>query len=285
MDDLLSVIRREGVEVIEVDGWRTRGRTGTFSPVGQINHHTAGGGTSDAPSLNICINGRTGIPGPLCNGLISRSAKLHLIGAGRANDSGMGRSDVLDLVRHDRAPNGRPTQTDDINGNAWFYDWEFENNGLGEVFSPAMMEVAYKINTAVARWKGWTGNRSIAHYEWTKRKPDPRGWNMYAFRQEIQKRLTHVVAPVIVTNGETMSDPVIQKGATGQAVRILQSLLIAHAEDLALWFSGGKLDEFVDGQFGDSTKSALSLWQERTQALTVNGVADQPVWDWLKRTQ
>ena len=268
--DLLSVLRGGGVEVIEVPNWRTRERPGTFTPVGQMNHHTAGGGTSDHPSLDICINGRTGIPGPLCNGLISRSNKLHLISDGRANDSGMGRSDVRDLVMRDRPPNGRPTLADDLNGNPWFYDWEFENNGINEPFSPEMMEVAYKINVAVARWQGWTGNRSIAHFEWTKRKPDPRGWDMSAFRRGVQNRLTPVVTPPPPTTGDPDlaaidNLPRIESNSPQAAdpiyrhyVRTVQALMFVHQA----WPSDRKYEVEVDGIFGAGTKWFLAAWQD-----------------------
>lgn len=80
-----------GVAVVEIDGWQTRGRTyATFNPHGTVNHHTAGPRTGDEPSLGICINGRSDLPGPLCNVHQARSDHVNLVAAGIANHAGGG---------------------------------------------------------------------------------------------------------------------------------------------------------------------------------------------------
>lgn len=91
--EIADVIRSFGVEVVEVDGWRTRGSE-DFHPRGSVNHHTAGSANGVAPSLEVLINGRDGIPGPLVQGLQSRELsgqdKYYLIACGRANHAGLG---------------------------------------------------------------------------------------------------------------------------------------------------------------------------------------------------
>lgn len=82
-------LRAEGLKVVEIDGWRTRGAE-TFNPRGSVDHHTAGARTGNAPSLGICINGRGDLPGPLCNVLIGRDNTCYVIAAGRANHAGKG---------------------------------------------------------------------------------------------------------------------------------------------------------------------------------------------------
>lgn len=80
-----------GVGVVEVDGWQSRGRTyATFDPYGSVNHHTAGPRSGDQPSLGICINGRSDLPGPLCNVHQARSDHVNLVAAGVANHAGPG---------------------------------------------------------------------------------------------------------------------------------------------------------------------------------------------------
>ena len=69
--------------------------------------------------------------------------------------------------------------------------------------------------------------------------------------------------------------PVLQRGARGQNVRILQGLLIAHAPDLT-----GDCTTFVDGDFGPRTEKALAGWKART-SLSHDAVADGPTWAWL----
>jgi hypothetical protein len=88
-------LRAKGLTVVEVDGWRERGHrvNGTlasFDPHGSVDHHTAGGRTGDCPSLGICINGRSDLPGPLCNVLMGRSNTCYVVAAGRANHAGSG---------------------------------------------------------------------------------------------------------------------------------------------------------------------------------------------------
>ena len=69
--DILQNLILQGVQVIEINGWQTRGST-SFAPKGSVNHHTAGPRSGAAPSLGICINGRSDVPGPVCNGQSGR---------------------------------------------------------------------------------------------------------------------------------------------------------------------------------------------------------------------
>ena len=87
--DILERLRHYGLKVVEIDGWRTRGNT-AFSPRGSVDHHTAGPRRGNAPSLGICINGRSDLPGPLCHVLVARDLTCYLIAAGRANHAGPG---------------------------------------------------------------------------------------------------------------------------------------------------------------------------------------------------
>jgi hypothetical protein len=86
-------LRSFGVRVVEVDGWQSRS-AGSFEPRGSVNHHTAGGASGATPSLGVCINGRSDLPGPLCNVMQSREPDgrdiAYVIAAGRANHAGNG---------------------------------------------------------------------------------------------------------------------------------------------------------------------------------------------------
>ncbi len=92
---LADRIRAKGVTVVEVAGWQTRGNSSGFAPRGALHHHTAGAATGAAPSLAICIYGRTDVPGPLAQVLQSREPnpaadKAYVIAAGKANHGGVG---------------------------------------------------------------------------------------------------------------------------------------------------------------------------------------------------
>lgn len=90
---LANRIRAKGVRVVEVDGWTTRGSS-TYAPLLALWHHTAGGASGSAPSLAVCIYGRPGVPGPLCQVLQSRDPNgndiAYVIAAGKANHGGVG---------------------------------------------------------------------------------------------------------------------------------------------------------------------------------------------------
>jgi len=93
--DLANRLRRWlnpiGVQVVEIDGWQSRGRDyATFNPYGSVNHHTAGPRLGIAPSLGICINGRAGLPGPLCHVHQQRNDVVNVVAAGVANHAGRG---------------------------------------------------------------------------------------------------------------------------------------------------------------------------------------------------
>lgn len=91
---LADRLRSDGLEVKEIDGWRTRSNgTTTFTPVVFVRHHTAGPREQDAstpvPSLNICVNGRPDLGGPLCNLYLGFDAVCYVVAAGPANHAGI----------------------------------------------------------------------------------------------------------------------------------------------------------------------------------------------------
>lgn len=94
--ELAEKLRARGLTVVEVAGWQTRGNEFPSRPDGAIRHWTAGPATGDTPTLNICTNGRTGLPGPLCNTFQSRRVDangfdvVYLVAAGKANHAGEG---------------------------------------------------------------------------------------------------------------------------------------------------------------------------------------------------
>lgn len=70
--------------------------------------------------------------------------------------------------------------------------------------------------------------------------------------------------------------PVIAEGSSGGHARIVQALLVAHAEDLV-----GNANDFVDGDFGPNSARVLREWQSRTGVLVPDGVCGPRTWDWL----
>ena len=90
-------LRAAGLTVREVAGWKTRGRdfagvSPPFAPKGCVNHHTAGPpkvSGSLTPSLRIVIEGRSDLPGPLCNVYLGYDNVAYVVAAGVANHAGL----------------------------------------------------------------------------------------------------------------------------------------------------------------------------------------------------
>lgn len=95
---LADELRAAGLTVVEVDGWRNRGRpasTGHFQPRGlQTTHHTAATSSAANPAagLQTLITGRSDLPGPLCQTAIDYNGVVYVIAAGRANVNGRKRA-------------------------------------------------------------------------------------------------------------------------------------------------------------------------------------------------
>ncbi len=163
----------------EVPGWQTRGSS-SFAPACTIGHHTAGPFSGDRPSLNICVNGRTDLPGPLCNDFLSRS-KVILVAAGRANHAGIG--GFRGLVGNSaafgneaesagrRRPDGSPDWSE-------FQRWAFP-----------------RVHAAHLWLLGRDASWYCAHRDWTTRKIDPTGIDTAAMRREIAALLASPNSP------------------------------------------------------------------------------------------
>ncbi|WP_030853369.1 peptidoglycan-binding protein [Streptomyces griseus] len=85
-DKLLKALRDEGLHVVEHRSWRTNNRNhkGPWGPThGVMIHHTVTSGTSS--SVELCYNGHSALPGPLCHGVIAKDGTVYLVGNGRAN--------------------------------------------------------------------------------------------------------------------------------------------------------------------------------------------------------
>jgi hypothetical protein len=141
--------RAEGLTVVEVAGWQSRGDD-SFNPGGSVNHHTAGSPNGSAPSLDGIINGFAGsAPGPLANAMQSREANgddvIYVVAAGRANHAGEGGWHGL-------------------SGNSRVYGLEVEHVGT-EPLPEARQRIAARFHAAMARDRFDVG-MVCQHFEW-----------------------------------------------------------------------------------------------------------------------
>jgi len=170
-----KAVRSLGIDVIERPGWLTHNRNhkGPWGPVhGVMHHHTVTRGTMH--TVEICEDGYTGLPGPLCHGVIAKAGTLYMVGWGRANHAGLGDDDVLRAIIPERAlPTDDEANTD---GNRHFYGFESENMGDGKDPWPrAQLDTMAAVSYVIANHHGWTEKSTLMHSEWQPGKTDPRG--------------------------------------------------------------------------------------------------------------
>ncbi|WP_327403816.1 N-acetylmuramoyl-L-alanine amidase [Streptomyces sp. NBC_01288] len=265
---LLTVLRAEGLTIHEHAGWKTHNRdsaTGkTFGPViGVLIHHTAGHGDKE-----ICYNGRSDLPGPLCHSWLGKTEGLWMIGSGRANHAGLVDLDVLNALRAEKSPLPHDDQAN-ADGNDVLYGLEIENLGNGKDPYPTdQYRQAVLWATALCRAHGWTERSVAGHKEVQPGKIDP-SFDMDDFRADVKKQLA-------TKPGGSPATP-----TTPSRPRVDLSQLIAAAkadpsakQGHVTYMTGTNLTEAAlvklgylaktyagDGSFGSTTVAAYAKWQ------------------------
>lgn len=89
LTNLADVVRRSGLVVEELPGWKTRGHGQMTAVETIVCHHTAGPKTGDYPSLGTVRDGRPGLAGPLAQLGLTRSGKVLVIAAGVCYHAGV----------------------------------------------------------------------------------------------------------------------------------------------------------------------------------------------------
>lgn len=176
---LASTLRGAGLNVVEEDGWLSRGHGDMGDPRGVLCHHTAGPLTGDAPSLHVVINGRPDLAGPLSQLFLSRSGIWHCVAAGKAWHAGAG---VWKGV---------------TDGNAHFIGIEAENAGTPADHWPQGQVESYARGVAAILGKiGASSDMCAGHKEYATppgRKTDP-SFDMPAFRAKVQAFIEDAIA-------------------------------------------------------------------------------------------
>ncbi|MFF0512418.1 N-acetylmuramoyl-L-alanine amidase [Streptomyces sp. NPDC004250] len=260
-----KALRDEGLVVVEVGDWEHHNRNskGPFGPVnGVMIHHTVTKGS--AKTVDICRKGYSGLPGPLCHGVITKDGRVHLVGYGRANHAGLGDDDVLRAVIDEKtAPADNEANTD---GNRHFYGFECENLGDGDDPWPAaQLEAIERAAAAICRHHGWNERSVIGHLEWQPGKVDPRGFTMASMRTRIAGRLgsKKPAAPLpppkrpVVDLSELVKAARTNPSMTGTPVTYAGTRIV----EAALVDEGVLAKPRLDGHFGSDTVTAYSRWQ------------------------
>ena len=191
---LAAVLRAEGCKVREYSGWKSRGRPGSFDPQGVLWHHTGTTVSSSrmCPSLNICVNGRSDLPGPLCQVVICYDGTCEVIAAGRANHAG-------------KAKASGPMPGGD--GNAMYVGFEIDYNGT-QAMSLAQYDAAIRAGAAVCRKLKRSANYCRGHRETSLTgKWDPGGTDLNEMRSEVNTRLAGAPQPPPDEGDDWLAEP------------------------------------------------------------------------------
>lgn len=253
LTDLADVLRGAGLQVTEVEGWRTRGFHGgkryggpqMNRPQSGIIHHTAGPrqkpGGPDMPSLRVLINGHSTLPGPLSQLGLGFSGRYYVVAAGLCNHAGK--------VTNDRYAN--------LNA----LGIEGENPGDGTPWPKVQYDAYVAGARALSDHYGidWHGHKEVCYPPGNK--IDPR-FSMAEFRSDVTrfKAGKPTTGPV----------PVLAFGDRGRAVKALQ-------EELRRVFPSYAGRLAVDGIYGPATREAVREFQRRANVekrlnLTVDGI-------------
>ncbi|MFD9445519.1 N-acetylmuramoyl-L-alanine amidase [Streptomyces sp. NPDC060006] len=259
-----DAMRAEGLVVVEVGDWEDHNRNhmGPWGPVhGIMFHHTVTSGS--ARTVAICRDGYSGLPGPLCHGVITKDGRVHLVGYGRANHAGLGDGDVLKAVIAERTP---PVDNEaGTDGNRYFYGFECENEGDGEdPWPPAQLLAIEKAAAAICRKHGWSAASVIRHLDWQPGKVDPRGIDWKAMRERIAKRLgSKPPSSTPPPATPTVSLSRLRKAARTDPPKTGTPVSYAGVEtvEVALCDEGLLARTYGDGHWGTQTTPAYAAWQ------------------------
>jgi GH24 family phage-related lysozyme (muramidase)/peptidoglycan hydrolase-like protein with peptidoglycan-binding domain len=243
---LPEVLEKAGLKVAETAGWRTRGRAEMGRVRGVMCHHTANPHEGNMPTLNMLINGRSDLPGPLCQLGLGRDGTYYVVAAGRANHAGRGLWEGI------------------ATGNSSFIGIEAEHSGDPAEKWPDVQTDAYVRGVAaILKHIGASANMCCGHKEYAlppKRKPDPT-FDMAEFRQAVSQYLTGKSPPPLILAKDPKERPTLRRGSRGEFVRQLQMAL--------------QVDP--DGIFGARTEATLRA-RQRELGLVADGIAGPKTW-------
>ena len=184
---LPQVLRDAGLEVLEHAGWQSRGHGEMGAVQGVLCHHTCGPLHGDLPDINVLVDGRPDLGGPLCNLGLGRSGKYYMIAAGAGWHAGKGNWQGVTA------------------GNTHLIGIEAENTGetkgpRAEPWPAVQMDAYRRGCAAILAHVGAKPIMVAGHKEYALpkgRKDDP-SFDMVAFRASVAKIMDQTITPTPV---------------------------------------------------------------------------------------
>jgi hypothetical protein len=186
LNDLASMLRAGGMNVVEVGGWTSRNHGSMAGVRSVVCHHTAGSATGNAPSLGVVTNGRSDLAGPLAQLFLARDGTVYTVSNGVAWHAGA-------------------TIDDAVYGNSYAIGIEAENTG-SQPWPDVQVNAYAKLCALLCTHYGLSVDRVKGHKEICKpagRKIDPAGLpgDMNGLRGRIQAFLSGGTS----TNGKLLN--------------------------------------------------------------------------------
>jgi peptidoglycan hydrolase-like protein with peptidoglycan-binding domain len=248
-----SVLLKAGLKVALTKDWETRGRGEMGTIRGILCHHTAGPRHHNMPSLDLLIEGRHDVRGPLAQLGLGRDGTFYVIAAGRANHAGAGSWRGVTA------------------GSGSFIGIEAENTGVANDQPwPEVQLNAYR--RGVAALLGHLGlppEACAGHKEYALprgRKIDP-SFDMNRFRADVAAiMLGSVPTPPLIPAAEPPAAgheprPTLRRGSTGAFVSKLRT----------------RLGLLGDGAFDGVTEATVRQFQ-RQHDLVPDGIVGPKTW-------
>lgn len=251
---LPDALRAAGLKVALVDGWERRGQDSLGRILGVICHYTATpDATRNMPTLKLLIDGRSDLPGPLCQLGLGRDGTFYVVASGRANHAGRGEWNGV------------------LTGNTNFIGIEAENSGRkDDPWPPVQIDAYHRGVAAILREVGRTAASCCGHREYARplgRKTDI-NVDMDQFRRGVAAILSGQSAPPVLI---PVAEPVgqarrtLRRGDTGELVTEL----------------GRKLNiPGTVGTFGPQTEAAVRAFQ-RAHGMVPDGIVGPKTWEQL----
>lgn len=203
LTQLGDVLRKAGLPVREIPGWKTAGHGAMAQVLGVLAHHTAGAAKGEGvlgglripgyPSLDIVVNGRPGLDGPLANLGLTRDGTWVTVAAGQAWHAGTGSAPWC------------PANA----GNSHLIGVEAESVGTRDDWTDAQRGSYPRGVAALLSHFNLPASRAIGHKEWTTRKIDPAFWGMNQFRVDVARWQATASKPPAAPAPRPVEDDVI----------------------------------------------------------------------------
>jgi hypothetical protein len=158
---LATVLREAGCRVVEEDGWKTRGRDGSFSPKAVMLHHDASPAGETSNGVDVIRDGRPGLEGPLSQLWLAYDGTWHVVAAGRANHAGEG--GPWGRIAHDQGNRDAiGIETDHSTDEKWTDPQRSEAlRGVHAICQRLGINTSAEINEAITAHKEYAPDRKV----------------------------------------------------------------------------------------------------------------------------